>query len=580
MGTATTDSESLSAVKQDDKKQNESEKEQLSSEKDTNQENTVKRTPPVPRARSSSLSKYEALQRKRNKSVTSESDDESASEHASFFLSRARSDSPVQLRRTSSGHRLLESRLSSEKSSSASDLRSIEEDSPSVFSCSEITSLQEYSAITSTVRKVSRAFSFSSPPAEKSSSSERQMRAAQTQYIVESRGSPDKSISFSSSDSSHNNLEELLASIDRDLDETRRTISSAQLLESALLVKNDGRSHASGGAPTDSLRRRRRQRIIDFSTEIDDSSESNINSIIRTIKGVQNQTENRSQEETDTNFEVSQKPHRADVADFSETASVDSVKEIACQNESNQSESVVPQDTRNDAETQDRQVEPSPRKTENAPVKKRMFELFADSNGEKGKQLRNLETESSESDPEHVITPRGSTLPSVYQMARQYSQLVSDKETVEQIRMSNRSKLRNNVGSITFGESQEESKDHTPKIKVEKITKVSFTSTPIESYKLVRRRRRRSGSRRRSDEFRRQSWSVEKVKPDSEDPRKERPKSVYDMDALEATLAENLEQIEEGLEPMLIEGLDKDDVVVRGLVQHLVSKFSQENKKT
>ena len=470
MGTATTDSESLSIVKQEGKKQNDSEKEQLPSEKDTNQENTMKRTPPVPRVRSSSLSKYEALQRKRNKSVTSESDEESASERASFVLARARSDSPIQLRRTSSGQRLLESRLSSEKSSSASDLHSIEEDSPSVFSCSEITSLQEYSAITSTVRKVSRAFSFSSPPAEKGSSSERQMRAAQTQYIVESRGSPDKSTSFSSSDSSHNNLEELLASIDRDLDETRRTISSAQLLESALLVKNDGRPLASEGEPTDSLKRRRRQRIIDFSSENDDShsSESNINSIIRTIKGVQNKTENRSQEETDTSFKVSQKPHRAEVVDFSETASVDSVKEIACQKESNQPEPDVPQDNCKDAEAQDRQVEPSPRKTENVPVKKRVFELFADSNGEKGKQLRNLERESSESDPEHVITPRRSTLPSVYQMARQYSQLVSDKQTVEQIRIRNRSKLRNNVGSITFEESQEETKDHTPKIKVEK----------------------------------------------------------------------------------------------------------------
>ena len=46
------------------------------------------------------------------------------------------------------------------------------------------------------------------------------------------------------------------------------------------------------------------------------------------------------------------------------------------------------------------------------------------------------------------------------------------------------------------------------------------------------------------------------------------------MEALEATLTENMEQIEEGLEPMLIEGLEKDDVVVRGLVQHLVNKFN------
>ena len=66
------------------------------------------------------------------------------------------------------------------------------------------------------------------------------------------------------------------------------------------------------------------------------------------------------------------------------------------------------------------------------------------------------------------------------------------------------------------------------------------------------------------------------MKPDQEEPRKARPKSAYDMDALEATIAENLEQIEEGLEPMLIAGLDQDDFVVRGLVQHLVKKFNSQ----
>ena len=32
-----------------------------------------------------------------------------------------------------------------------------------------------------------------------------------------------------------------------------------------------------------------------------------------------------------------------------------------------------------------------------------------------------------------------------------------------------------------------------------------------------------------------------------------------------------MEQIEEGLEPMFLAGLEKDDVVVRGLVQYLVA---------
>lgn len=51
-------------------------------------------------------------------------------------------------------------------------------------------------------------------------------------------------------------------------------------------------------------------------------------------------------------------------------------------------------------------------------------------------------------------------------------------------------------------------------------------------------------------------------------------KSVFDMEVLEVILIENMEQIEEGLELMLIEGLEKDDVVVRGLVQYLVNKFN------
>lgn len=51
-------------------------------------------------------------------------------------------------------------------------------------------------------------------------------------------------------------------------------------------------------------------------------------------------------------------------------------------------------------------------------------------------------------------------------------------------------------------------------------------------------------------------------------------KSVYDIEVLEVIIMENMEQIEEGFEFMLIEGLEKDDVVVRGLVQYLVNKFS------
>lgn len=571
--------------------------EESSPEKDLTQEmNEVKRTPPVLRKRSNSVSKCEGIKKACNKSSTSSmSDDEGASERVSLDFTRRDIDSPRMMRRSSSGHRLLEAMLSSERSSSVCDLRCIEEDSSSVFSCSEITSLHEYSAITTTVRKVSRAFSGSSSPAEKSPSSEIQMRTAQTQYIVESANSHDKRLSLSSSDSSRNNLEEFLASIDRDLDETRRTISCAQLLESALLIKNDSQPLATEGKPTDSPRRRRRQRIVDFSSENGDESPTGGKRSNLREKRRKSLRKSRDQDEMDSNVRESQKPHETECEDLSEVKS-SSIDEEELFHEGNTvlepnatqdspieavpEENQVEQDSQvhnNHVESkpQDDQAEEFPR-AENTLKKKRVFELFAESNSGKGGQRSSSGVLSSETvtNPEQT-TLSEPTLPSVYQLAKQYSQLVSDKQAVEQIRMSSKAKLCSKAGSVLLEKTNEGTLDRTPKIKIEKITKVSLTSSPIESYKLVRRRRRRS-SRHRSDDIRRQSWSVEKVKPDQEEPRKARPKSAYDMDALEATIAENLEQIEEGLEPMLIAGLDQDDFVVRGLVQHLVKKFNSQ----
>ncbi|XP_078344784.1 uncharacterized protein LOC144630312 isoform X3 [Oculina patagonica] len=554
LGTATTEGDRF-AVNQDD----------ATKEKELASNKTVKS---VTRQRSGSLSRCDNFQTSRNKSVTETNEvfsDEATSERGSF--SCVRSDSPSQIRRSSNSSRLLEARLSVEKSSSAVDLRDIDEDSPAVFSHNDITSFMEYSAIQTTVRKVSRAFSGTSPPIDKNPQSEAQMRTAQTHYIVESRNSPGKDTSFSSSDSSHQNLEELLASIDRDLDETRRTISCAQLLESALLVKNEGRPQATENEPTDSLRRRRRQRIIDFSLENKEASSNEFK-----INPEAERNENHLRDETDSNTKVYSKLERK-VADFS----VKTNQAISSDEENERLQSPVPLA---DSEPQGNQTVEAVLTLENSQPKKRVFELFADSNSDRNKQLTNMGKEASSETSAHVITPRKSTLPSVTKMARQYSRLVSDQQTVEDIRLRARSKVGDKMGSDTIAKDKQDTTDHTPKIKIEKVTKVSFTSTPIESYKLVRRRRRRSGSsRHRSDDFRRLSWSVEKVKPESDEPRKTRPKSVYDIEALEATLAENMEQIEEGLEPMLIEGLEKDDVVVRGLVQHLVQKFSSQKSQ-
>lgn len=528
----------------------------------------------VTRQRSGSLSRSRCgdFEASRSKSVSGKLnqvfDDEAASEIGSF--SRARSDdSPSQIRRSSNSSRLLEARRSVEKSSSALDLRDIDEDSPAVFSHSDITSFMEYSAIQTTVRRVSRAFSGSSPPSDKSPQSEAQTFPAQTRYIVESRNSPEKDTSISSSDPSHHNLDELLASIDRDLDETRRTISCAQLLESALLVKNDGRPPSKDDEPTDSLRYRRVPRIIDFSNEnkVEDLDGFNFNSTT-------DQNQNRVQDETNSNTKVYSKLERK-VTDFTTKPIVKADQAVKSEEESYVSRSI----TSADSKPQEDQAIERTHTPENRQPKKRVFELFADSNNDKNKQLTTIENESSAETSAHVMTPKKSTLPSVYKMARQYSQLVSDKQTVEDIRMRTRNKQHDKVRSDTMTIDKQVTADHTPKIKIEKVTKVSFASTPVESYKLVRRRRRRS-SRNRSDDFRRLSWSVEKVKPDSEEPRKTRPKSVYDIEALEATITENMEQIEEGLEPMLIEGLEKDDVVVRGLVQHLVNKFSSQKSQT
>lgn len=517
----------------------------------------------VTRQRSGSLSRCDAFKAPRSKSVSGKFnqvfDDEAASETGSFSRSRS-DDSPSQIRRSSNSWRLLEATRS--VASSALDLRNIDEDSPAVFSHSDVTSFMEYSAIQTTVRRVSRAFSGSSPPSDKGPQSEAQMRTAQTRYIVESRNSPEKDTSISTSDSSHQNLDELLASIDRDLDETRRTISCAQLLESALLVKNDGRPPAKDDEPTDSLRYRRVPRVIDFSDENRGASLDGFN-----FNPTTDQNQNLFQDETNSNTKVYSKLERR-VTDFNTKPIVEANQAI----ESEEEREVSPQEYQ--------PIEPA-HIPENRQPKKRVFELFADSNSDMNKQLTTSDNESSSETSAHVITPRKSTLPSVYKMARQYSQLVSDKQTVEDILIRTRNKQHDKVGSDAIAIDKQDTTDRTPKIKIEKVTKVSFTSTPIESYKLVRRRRRRSGSsRHRSEDFRRLSWSVEKVKPDSEEPRKTRPKSVYDIEALEATITENMEQIEEGLEPMLIEGLEKDDVVVRGLVQHLVNKFSSQKTQT
>lgn len=516
----------------------------------------------VTRQRSGSLSSV-------NGKLNQVFDDEAASEIGNFSRPRSE-DSPSQIRRSSNSWRLLEARRS--VASSALDLRNIDEDSPAVFSHSDVTSFMEYSSIQTTVRRVSRAFSGSSPSSDKVPQSEAQMRTAQTRYIVESRNSPEKDTSISTSDSSHHNLDELLASIDRDLDETRRTISCAQLLESALLVKNDGRPPAKTDEPTDSLRYRRVPRIMDFSDENSGASLNGFNFNRTTDR----QNQNLFQDETNSNTKVYSKLERK-VTDFNTKPIVEANQAVKSEGESEVSQSISSADSK---PQEYRPMEPA-HIPENREPKKRVFELFADSNCDKNKQLTTSDSESSSETSAHAITPRKSTLPSVYKMAGQYSQLVSDKQTVEDIRMRTRNKQHDKAGSDTLGIDKQDTTDHTPKIKIEKVTKVSLTSSPIESYKLVRRRRRRSGSsRHRSEDFRRLSWSVEKVKPDSEEPRKTRPKSVYDIEALEATITENMEQIEEGLEPMLIEGLEKDDVVVRGLVQHLVNKFSSQKSQT
>ena len=516
------------------------------------------------------------------------SDDEGTSERVSLDLSRTDIDSPRMMRRSSSGHRLLEAMLSSEKSSSACDLRSIEEDSCSVFSCSEITSLHEYSAITTTVRRVSRAFSGSSSPAERSPSSEIQMRTAQTRYIAESTNSRDKRLSLSS-DSPRNNLEELLASLDRDQDETR----CAQLLESALLIKNDSQP-LEEEEPTDSPRRRRRQRIADFSSENGDESPSDSKRSNLREKRRKSLRKSRGQDEMDSNVKESLKPHETECENFVEVKSSRVGEEGLLREGSTVTKPSTTQDSPSEAvprenqleqdswepknhaesKSQDKQEQEFPR-AKNTLKKKRVFELFAESYNEKGGQRSNSGVPSLETGAEQTALSE-STLPSVYQLTKQYSQLVSDKQAVEQIRVGSKAKLCSKAGSVSIEKTNEGTLDRTPKIKIEKITKVSLAGSPIESYKRRRRRRRSGSSRRRSDDIRRQSWSVEEVNPDQEEPRKARPKSAYDIEALEATIAENLEQIEEGLEPMLIAGLDKDDFVVRGLVQHLVKKFNSQ----
>ena len=544
--------------------------------------NSVKVAFPVVRGRSGSYSEGDTLKVSRNCSVTEGGDGDVTNELGKLGFARVRSDGPGRVPKRTSSLKLLEARRNSEKSTSALDLRDMDEDSSAVFNDKEITSFVEYSAIQKTVRKVNLAFSGSPTPTEKSPPSELDMRVGQTRSVVESptleKSPSDKDISVSTSDSSHHSLEEMLASIDRDLEDTRRTISCAQLLESALLIKNESKPLVS--QPTENLSRRRRARLIDFSINSDDSChhDREINSSIdKDVHIPVSPCENAARQQVHS-FSIENRQPRRGVANVSESSRTEKAKLLNKE-----------QDLRHDIKTH---AKPSHKagvshanhvedkhnvgkrvRTDSHHLNRRAFELFTDASHDENNVFANKNNRASNEAKRQVVIPARTKLPNVYQMARRYSQKVTETTTVENIRMRARNDIRERDGSVTS--DKEDNALHTPRIKIERVTKVSLNNTPIEAYKIVRRRKRRSGSsRHRSEDVRRSSWSIEKVKPDTEGPRKERPKSVYDMEALEAKLTESMEQIEEDLEPMLMEGLEKDDVVVRGLVQHLVGKFN------
>jgi len=409
-----------------------------------------------------------------------------------------------------------EGRFSFDKCISVSDLRAnMENTHTSDFSESdldiakELGDITENSKIHKTVREVARAFSFSESYSDSPSND-----ASRLSGIKEGRG-----------------IDELLESIDRELDETRRTINSAQLLESAIRLKQIKPLQVTWPPPLKTPN--------EDVQELERDNGSPRDSIDATVERLQPKTPPEPPPRSSISSPSSPTKNRAlgdgeeEERDLkAELAAFDLQSPQFCKLISNRHRTCSLDRRRG----------------------KKMFELSPRTN-----RFSTGDIVADEAAEEHQT---------VREMARRYSKKVKDNKEADGIRSRHHSDTSPPIESPI---------NKSPQLKVERVTKVKFDNN-LQTSGVVRRRRK-SGSRHK-----RSSWAHEDVKVDVDLLRLkiERPRSLHEMKPqkelidIDCEYDEFTDVLDEGLAPALLAGMEKDDVVVRGLVKHLVSKFGHE----
>lgn len=404
-----------------------------------------------------------------------------------------------------------EGRFSFDKCVSFSDLRSSPEDSGLSESdldiAKELGDITENSKIHKTVREVARAFSFSESYSESPTNESPSGRGSK-----EGRG-----------------IDELLETIDRELDETRRTINSAQLLESAIRLKQIQPLHFMWPPPL----KIQEEDVESIGQDTESKSDG-----VDSSRNVQPKTP----PEPPPRSSVSSPTKKQDVCDGEEEERDLKAELAAFQRQSPQFSKLITE--RHRTSSLDRRRG------------KKMFELSPRTNRFSTGDIADEDTDQHQS---------------VREMAKQYSRKVKDGDK----------RVDNSVCSRYHSDTSspvESPINKSPQMKIERVTKVKF-DTNLESSGVIRRRRKSGGSRRN-----RSSWSHEDVKIDVDLLRLkiERPRSLHEIKPqkelvdIDCDDCEYTDVLDEGLAPALLAGMEKNDVVVRGLVKHLVSKFGNE----
>lgn len=409
-----------------------------------------------------------------------------------------------------------EGRFSFDKCMSVSDLR------PNVDSntrdlaesdldiAKELGDITENSKIHKTVREVARAFSFS-----ESFSDSPSHESSQLIGIKEGRG-----------------IDELLESIDRELDETRRTINSAQLLESAIRLKQIKPLQVTWPPPL---------KTPDEDVKDLERDNGSPRDVIDAGFGY------------DLPKTPPEPPPRSSVSSPSSPTKNDDV---------------------GDGEEEERDLKAelaafelhSPQFSKLITNRHRTCSL----DRRRGKKMFELSPRTNRFSTGDILADEKTTEEhqTVREMARRYSKKVKDNKGAN----STQSPLHSDSSSPI-----ESPINKSPQLKVERVTKVKF-DTNLQTSGVVRRRRK-SGSRHK-----RSSWAHEDVKVDVDLLRLkiERPRSLHEIKPqkelidIDCDCCEYSDALDEGLAPALLSGMQKDDVVVRGLVKHLVSKFGND----